>query len=356
MPEFYIGVMSGTSLDGIDVVLCEIDSLTCKERAFIEYPFAPLLKSELLHVIHASTTLEAIGILDHQLGTLFSEAINALIIREKLDRSCIKAIGLHAQTLWHQPHGASPFTMQLGDPNIVSVQTQISVVSDFRRRDVALGGQGAPFAPAFHQFLYADVTQKTAVLNIGGMANITILGERLIGYDTGPGNVLMDYWITKSRNMAYDKNGEWAESGSVNEALLSSMLNDSYFSKAYPKSTGREHFNSAWLETHISSYESSAKDIQATLLALSVVSIANELKKFELERLLVCGGGGKNRYLLKCLKEALPHINIELSHHSDALEAMAFAWLAYKRVHREKVALSAVTGASEDTILGGIYG
>jgi anhydro-N-acetylmuramic acid kinase len=358
--------MSGTSLDGVDVALCEIDKLTCAVRnkevllgckliSFLEYPFPLSLKSELLHVISSSNTLEKIGILDHKLAHLFSDAINALLAKENLTPQTINAIGLHGQTLWHQPFGAFPFTMQLGDANIVYAQTGIKVIADFRRADVALGGQGAPFAPAFHQFYFAD-KKKVAILNIGGMANITILAKPLIGYDTGPGNVLMDYWIDKNQQTSFDKDGLWAKSGEINSALLSQMLKEAYFSMPYPKSTGRELFNPLWLEKQLENFSLEEEDIQATLLALSIQSIIQELKKFDIETLIVCGGGGKNSFFMDSLQKAINPISLEINKESDMLEAMAFAWLAYKRVHREKVALKSVTGASKDTLLGGIYG
>jgi anhydro-N-acetylmuramic acid kinase len=356
MRELYIGVMSGTSLDGVDVVLCEIDALTCKVLAFLEYPFDPVLKAEILELIATPNTLEKMGEVDYKLGHLFADAIKSLLEEDNLNSGDIHAVGLHGQTLWHKPDGAFPFTLQWGDPNIVSVETDIRVVADFRRRDIALGGQGAPFAPAFHQFLFAKSHQKCALLNIGGMANITILGDELIGYDTGPGNVLMDYWIDKELQQSYDASGSWARSGMIHSELLVTMLEDEYFAKPYPKSTGRERFNGSWLEQQLERLNMKSEDVQATLLALSVHSIANELKKFDIEELIVCGGGAKNSALMEDLAVALPDISIKTIDYGDALEAMAFAWLAYKRIHREKVALSSVTGARENTILGGIYG
>ncbi|MEA3522536.1 MAG: anhydro-N-acetylmuramic acid kinase [Campylobacterota bacterium] len=355
MSEYYIGLMSGTSLDGVDVALCEICTLTCKRIAYLEFPFPSTLKSEILHSIDSSISLAELGIIDHKLGHLFADAINALITKEKIDIQSICAIGLHGQTVWHEPQGKFPFTMQLGDPNIVSLKTGISVVSDFRRANLAMGGQGAPFAPAFHQFMFAN-SPKTAVLNIGGMANITILADELIGYDTGPGNVLMDYWIQHQKNLPFDKEGAWAESGIVDTALVSKMLEEPYFALAYPKSTGRELFNASWLQKQIEGLNLKPEDIQATLLSLSVQSIAQELQSFDIEQLIICGGGGKNSYLLDSLRRALPKLKIQVDELGDALEAMAFAWLAYKRVHNEAVALKSVTGAREDTLLGGVYG
>jgi anhydro-N-acetylmuramic acid kinase len=232
-------------------------------------------------------------------------------------------------------------------------------VADFRRKDVALGGQGAPFAPAFHRFLFGG-DQSVGVVNIGGMANITILGEQTIGYDTGVGNALLDLWAKRAFDLAYDEDGIRAQAGMVDYALLVQMLADPYFRMHPPKSTGREYFNEAWLEQQLIGFEEvSAKDIQATLTALTVQTIGNEAKRFRLKKLYVCGGGVKNSFLMQSLQDYLAPVDViptdEMGVSSQALEAMAFAWLAYKRVQGERVELSSVTGATHDTILGGIY-
>jgi anhydro-N-acetylmuramic acid kinase len=356
MSELYIGVMSGTSLDGVDVCLCEIDSFTCKALASIEYEFDAKLKSDILHVIESKTALKEIGIIDKKLALLYVDAIDALIEKESIDTAHISAIGMHGQTVWHEPKGEFAFSMQLGDANTLSFKTGIKVVSDFRRADMARGGQGAPFAPAFHQFVFNDKSKKTAVLNLGGMANITILQESITGYDTGPANVLMDYWIHRCKNRAYDRDGEWAKSGKISKELLKKMLKDEYFKRSYPKSTGRELFNSTWLKKMIEGFSLKDEDIQATLLALSVESISDELKKFDIQKLILCGGGAKNGYLVESLQSLLGDVELHVSKDSDRLEAMAFAWLAYKRIHREEVDLMRVTGASENAILGAVYG
>jgi len=360
MNELYIGVMSGTSLDGIDIVLCDISSSKCDLVSSFESPFDEQLKDEILSVIMDRTTLEQIGIVDNKLGNLFADAINTFIKKEQIDTSKITAIGLHGQTLWHKPNGKNPFSMQLGDANIVAAKTNIQVVADFRRMDMAHGGQGAPLAPAFHQFVFSKLEKNVAILNIGGMANLTILGKSLSGWDIGAGNVLMDYWIKQSQNKAYDKGGEFAKQGNIDKNLLTSFLDDAYFKKIPPKSTGREYFNSSWLAEHLPILQTiKDKDIQRTLLELTAQSIANDIKKTATNLLIVCGGGAKNNFLMSRLKELC---NIEVTKSDkygisgDFMEAIAFAWLAYKRVHREKVNLSSVTGARKDSILGGIYG
>lgn len=360
MSEYYLGVMSGTSLDAIDVVLCEINESTCKLISSHEFPFDKKLKNEILHTLSNKVTLKEIGILDHKLGKLFSTSVNSFIKTKKLDSNNIQAIGLHGQTLWHEPSTKYPFSMQLGDANIVNVETGISVVADFRRKDIALGGEGAPFTPAYHKFLFSNLDKKAVILNIGGMANITILGDKLTGYDTGCGNVLMDLWASEHLHKPYDKNGVWAKKGEVNEVLLQEMLKEPYFSKKLPKSTGRELFNKEWLLKHLCKFPIlKPEDVQATLLELTAISIKNEILKTDAEMVIICGGGTRNKCLLKRLQEELDGIEIvvsdELGIKSDFLEAMAFAWLAYKRIHKEVVELSSVTGASKDAILGALY-
>ena len=361
--ERYIGIMSGTSLDGVDVVLCEIDDTSCTLLESLEFPFPSELKAELLSMISGTCTLEEIGRADHGLGVLFTEAVASLVVSHNIDVTTIKAIGLHGQTLWHDPEGEYAFTMQLGDPNILATKTGIEVVADFRRKDVALGGQGAPFAPAFHEFIFSNINKPTAVLNIGGMANITVLAkknnDRLIGYDTGCGNVLLDAWIAKHKNLSYDKDGAWARSGKVDDALLDTMMKDPYFSASYPKSTGREKFNMAWLEgviDNVGMRPTRPTDVQRTLVELTALSISNEVLKFNRDIVLLCGGGAKNIFLVERIKQLLPNIEVNIAPHADEIEAMTFAWLACKRIHKEKVNLKDVTGASDNAVLGGIYG
>ncbi len=355
----YIGIMSGTSLDGVDVALCQISEETCSLEASSFMPFENALKEEILAVINGLTTIKQIGEIDHRLALAFARAVNDLLNKENIKSEDIIAIGSHGQTLWHEPNGEHPFSMQLGNPSVLAVETDINVVTDFRAKDVAQGGQGAPFAPAFHQFLFSHI-KSCAVLNIGGMANISILGENLIGYDTGCGNVLMDMWINEHKNLAYDKDGEWAKSGTVHGELLKNMLNDNYFNLNYPKSTGREYFNKKFLINYLETFgKIASKDIQATLLAVTVHSIANEVKKFNIQELLVCGGGAKNIFLMSELQKALPTIKVRTTNDynisSDDLEAMIFAWFAFMRLEEKPVALKSVTGAKRSTVLGGVY-
>ena len=353
-------MMSGTSLDGIDITLCEIDKTSCALLHAKEYPFEKTLKNEILSMIDGQTSLSRVGTLNIKLGVLFADAINAFLKEFSLDTTTVEAIGLHGQTLWHEPASDFPFSMQLGCPNVVASQTGIQTVADFRSMDVANGGQGAPFAPAFHQFIFNKLEENTGILNIGGMANITLLGEHIKGWDTGVGNALMDYWIQNCKYLTYDKDGDFAKSGTIIPELLQKFLNDEYFTKLPPKSTGREYFNASWLGKSLPILHSfKEEDIQRTLLELTAQSITNDIQTTDIQTLVVCGGGAKNTFLMQRLNE----LNVckvttsdTLGVSSDFMESIAFAWLAYKRIQREEVELSSITGANKNSILGGIYG
>ena len=341
--------MSGTSLDGVDVVLCEIDKSSCKLIDSLEYPYDIALKKDILKIINGTTTLKELGEIDVRLGNLFGDAINAIL--HKYATLNIAAIGLHSQTLYHSPDSKYPFSMQLGSPSVINAKVGLKVVTDFRNIDIANGGQGAPFAPAFHKFLFSSLSGKKAVVNIGGMANITLLNEKLLGWDSGCGNVLLDYWIEKSQNRVFDADGAFAKSGELNTQLLKIVLDDEYFKKAAPKSTGREYFNEEWLEEKLSGFEHLPNaDVQRTLLELTAVSISNDLLNTNTNRVIICGGGIKNAFLMQRIEELLPYKVLksdDIGVSGDFLEAMAFAWFAYKRVHNEVVELSSVTGAKK---------
>ncbi len=354
----YIGLMSGTSLDGVDVVLCDIDADDCQLLKQSTYPFPSELKEKILNLTAGETSLYEVGELDHRLGLLFADAVVFLLEDAGIVADEVSAIGSHGQTLWHAPKGTCPFTMQLGDPNIIAARCGIPVVADVRRKDMAFGGSGAPFAPAFHRFIFKNIEMAVAVANIGGIANITVLQEPLIGYDTGPGNMLMDAWISKHKGAGYDKEGVWAREGKVDYTLLDAMMADDYFALPYPKSTGREKFNIQWVEAHILRRGGSMcppKDVQRTLLELTALSLSNEVLKFNPDVLMLCGGGAKNSFLVERIAALMPNIHVGIMAEADALEAMMMAWLAYKRVHEEPVLLKDVTGASQNTVLGALY-
>ncbi|KWZ96729.1 anhydro-N-acetylmuramic acid kinase [Citrobacter koseri] len=360
----FIGVMSGTSLDGVDVVLAAIDETMVAQQASLTWPIPVHLKQAILDICQGQQlTLSQFGQLDTQLGQLFADAVNALLAQEKLRPRDIVAIGCHGQTVWHEPTGAAPHTLQIGDNNQIVARTGITVVGDFRRRDIALGGQGAPLVPAFHQALLAHPTERRMVLNIGGIANLSLLipGQPVRGYDTGPGNMLMDAWIWRQCAKPYDKDAQWASEGKVIIPLLQNMLSDPYFSAPAPKSTGREYFNYGWIERHLSAFPGLApRDIQATLAELTAVTISEQvLLSGGCERLMVCGGGSRNPLLMARLAGLLPGTEVtstdEAGISGDDMEALAFAWLAWRTLAGLPGNLPSVTGATESSILGAIF-
>ncbi|BDH46123.1 anhydro-N-acetylmuramic acid kinase [Salmonella enterica subsp. enterica serovar Choleraesuis] len=360
----YIGVMSGTSLDGIDVVLAAIDDKMVAQQASYSHPIPLEIKQAILAICQGQTlTLSQLGQLDTRLGKLFAEAVTQLMAQENLAAQDIIAIGCHGQTVWHEPMGDAPHTMQIGDNNQIVARTGVTVVGDFRRRDMALGGQGAPLVPAFHHALLARPDERRMVLNVGGIANLSLLlpGLPVRGYDTGPGNMLLDAWIWRKQGKAYDKDAELASSGIVIIPLLQQMLNDPYFAAPAPKSTGREYFNYGWLERQLAHFPGlSVADVQATLVELTAVTIAEQvLLSGGCERLMVCGGGSRNPLLMARLAALLPGTEVSTTDEAgisgDDMEALAFAWLAWRTISGLPGNLPSVTGASAETVLGAIY-
>ncbi|MEH0833823.1 anhydro-N-acetylmuramic acid kinase [Pectobacterium cacticida] len=360
----YIGVMSGTSLDGVDVVLAAIDEHTVAQQASYSHPMPLNIKTSILAMCQGqAVTLSALGQLDTRLGILFAEAVRELLKGAGLEPQDITAIGCHGQTVWHEPTGDAPCTLQIGDNNRVAALTGITTVGDFRRRDLAYGGQGAPLVPSFHHALLLHPVERRIVLNIGGIANLSLLVPTapVRGYDTGPGNMLMDAWIWRCRAQPYDKDAKWAMSGRVNSRLLRRMLADPYFSLPSPKSTGREYFNLSWLENILAEQPPIApQDVQATLVELTAVSIAEQvLLVGGCERLLVCGGGAHNPLIMARLSALLPGIEVnttdEMGVSGNDMEALAFAWLASRTLSGLPGNLPSVTGASQATVLGAIY-
>lgn len=368
--QYYIGMMSGTSLDGVDVALVDFSSTPPQLVATDFTPMPQYLRENITALVQSGeTTLQRLGELDHQLGRLYADCVNIFLQKHPISPEKIQAIGCHGQTIWHSPKGQYPFTMQIGDMNLVAALTGITTLGDFRRKDMALGGQGAPLVPAFHQAVFSDPQSVTVVLNIGGISNVSVLipDQPVVGFDTGPGNTLLDQWIEKHKGVAYDKNGEWAASGQINDTLLDALLDEPFFQLPPPKSTGRELFNLAWLEQKIQyvAQHSSVplpQDVQATLVELTVRSVAESLKNIYSplpKRLLVCGGGAKNTLMMQRLANLLPQWNIhttnEFGMDLDYVEAAAFAWLAYRRLHNQSGNLPEVTGAKSAVSLGAIF-
>ncbi len=360
----FIGVMSGTSLDGVDVVLAAIDQTMVAQQASYSHPIPGDLRQQILAICQGQQlTLSQLGQLDTRLGRLFAEAVLTMMQQQGLEASDITAIGCHGQTVWHEPGGDAPSTLQIGDNNQIAAATGITVVGDFRRRDMALGGQGAPLVPAFHQALLMHATERRMVLNIGGIANLSLLipGMPVRGYDTGPGNMLIDAWIWRQRGASYDKDGAWAASGQIVPPLLQAMLLDPWFARPAPKSTGREHFNLGWLERHLQGMPALVpQDVQATLVELTAITIAEQVMlSGGCDRLLVCGGGGRNPLLMARIAAQLPGIEVtttdRLGISGDDMEGLAFAWLAYRTLSGLPGNLPSVTGASSASVLGAIF-
>jgi anhydro-N-acetylmuramic acid kinase len=363
MSQLYIGLMAGTSLDGIDAALVDFaDGMQL--QAFHYTAFSDSLRKRIQAISRADQPilLNDYGTLDGELGHYFADAVQGLLQQAGVAAGQIAAIGSHGQTVYHAPQAEYGFTLQIGDPNRIAYRTGITTVADFRRRDIAAGGQGAPLAPAFHQAAFARDGVSRCIVNIGGIANVTVLGgECVIGFDTGPGNGLMDAWIQRQRGMTYDANGDWAAQGRVQNTLLDDFLDDTYFALPPPKSTGKEYFSDAWLEHKLLMHgDFDAADVQATLCRLTAISIADAIRQHapQAQEILVCGGGAHNQYLLLELQHSLD-LPVEstalLGVHPDHVEAMAFAWLAKQTLSRQPGNLHSVTGADRAVVLGGVY-
>ena len=360
--------MSGTSIDGIDAGLVEFNDNKIKLIAFEYVPFSDAIKKEIQAVSQSDSPIliNDYGVVDAHLGVLFAQATNQLLNKSKLSSSEITAIGSHGQTIYHAPDTATPFSLQIGDPNIIAEQTGITTVADFRRRDIAAGGQGAPLVPAFHQAVFGQTfdlnKEKICIVNIGGIANITHLSSnKIIGFDTGPGNTLMDFWVQKNLDTAYDKNGAWAKTGKINSNFVNLLKQDPYFKLGLPKSTGKEYFSPAWLTEKASQMpDCSANDIQASLCQFTAETITEAINQHAplTDHTLICGGGMHNEHLIALIQNGLNHpvsSTAEFGINPDHVEAMAFAWLAKQTINNLSGNVMQVTGAKAPVILGGIY-
>lgn len=365
--ELYIGLMSGTSMDGIDAALLQFSDTDMELIASHSQPWPQGLRQQMLALATpGENEIDRLGVLDALAGQQFAAAALQLLDKTGIPAGDITAIGSHGQTIRHRPGASPPFSLQIGDPNRIAEQTGITTIADFRRRDMAAGGEGAPLVPAFHADIFQHPDEARAILNIGGIANLTLLPKAsdstVTGFDTGPGNCLLDSWIRHHQNQPYDENGDWAASGKPDTDLLATLLSDSYFQRRSPKSTGPEYFSLGWLEHHISCQPSlPPEDIQATLAALTAESISRALGDAapDCRRVLVCGGGVHNSHLMGALRAQLGQTQLESTEayglHPDWVEAAAFAWLARRTLRGETGNLSSVTGASHASILGGIY-
>ena len=366
--QYYLGLISGTSADGIDAALVRFDGDATHARPELAfgrtYPWDPALRARLVELGQrtAMLTLDEVGELDVRIGRAFAQAAKAAIEASGVATADIAAIGSHGQTLRHRAQGEIPFTLQLGDPSTIAERCGLRVVADFRRRDVAAGGHGAPLVPAFHAATLHSDAEDRAALNLGGIANFTLLPANgaVHGFDTGPANGLMDAWCLRHSGQAYDMGGGFAAQGRIDEALLARLLDEPWFALPPPKSTGRDQFHLAWVESKLRGDEAPA-DVQATLLALSVRTIADALRAAQphTQRVIACGGGVHNPLLMAALGAAMPGSVVESSAmhglDPDFVEAMAFAWLARETLAGRPGNLPAVTGAAGPRVLGAIY-
>ena len=358
----YIGVMSGTSLDGLDIALIE-QTPAIRLIASHYIPMPDSLRAELLSLCASGPDeIARSAIAQQNWVKLAAQGIHTLLVQQQLKPDDIRAIGSHGQTIRHEP--ARGFTVQIGNPALLTELTGITVVSDFRSRDVAAGGQGAPLVPAFHEALFEERAGNRAVLNVGGFSNLSLIepGKPVAGFDSGPGNVLLDAWIHQQRGDNYDRDGQWAASGKVQPALLNELLNDPFFVTKGPKSTGREVFNLSWLTQHLAHLPAfAAEDVQATLLELTALTIIESLQsaQTDTQELLVCGGGAHNSALMSRLASLLPNTSVSSTAtygvDPDWVEAMAFAWLAHCCLEGIAANRPSVTGARGLRVLGAIY-
>lgn len=359
--------MSGTSLDGVDAALVEFSSATTFTVAdTIFTPYSTKQRGALLKLFTpGNNEIDAMGQQCRSLGSFFATAVNNLVEKAGLQPEDICAIGSHGQTIRHRPELKSPFTLQIGDPNTIAHNTGVTTIADFRRRDIAAEGQGAPLAPAFHQAIFHHKDENRVIINIGGIANITWVpsDKNLLctGFDTGPGNGLLDLWCKKHTGNNYDKQGEWAKSGTPIESLLQELLAFQYFDSPPPKSTGKEQFNEEWLNRYLGPYSTNKpEDIQATLLELTISNLKYAIDTYcdNASHLYVCGGGALNTHLMERLTNAcdIPTSSThDLGVDPEWVEAIAFAWLARQTKHNLTSNLPSVTGATQPVILGGIY-
>lgn len=363
-PTVFIGLMSGTSLDGVDAVACTFEPQTrCIGHTYVA--FDDTLRQSLIELLTPGfDEIERSGRIAIELVHVYAQAVNQLLDKIQLNASDIVAIGVHGQTIRHCP--ADGFTVQLNNPALLAELTGIDVIADFRSRDMAAGGEGAPLVPAFHAALFGDENENRAIVNIGGIANITLLPtdktKPTLGFDCGPGNTLLDIWMQAHQGARFDENGAWARSGAINQALLDDFLSDEYFARPAPKSSGREYFNMDWIRCELFAYPKiDPVDVQRTLVRLTAKTIVDAIVQAQpsTRAIFVCGGGVFNPVLMADIRELSPSITVEstepLGVDPMQVEAMAFAWLAYRFVNKKAGNLPAVTNAKGPRILGALY-
>jgi len=366
MGELYLGVMSGTSQDGVDAAIVEFDAAGSQIHRATTTPYPEELRARIAKLLtEPQISLQELGKLDVAVGRFFAQCIVKLVETSSFGVSDIVAIGHSGHTVFHQPEAPDAFTMQIGDPSTIAAETGITTVGNARKMDVALEGQGAPLAPAFHKWCFSDATESRIVLNIGGIANISVLhpNRPLLGFDTGPGNTLLDNWSQRCISKPFDRDGEWSRTGTVIEPLLQTLKTDTYFQRSPPKSTGIEHFNLGWLDLGLRQLAEApaTEDVQATLTQLTAATIADAIISTDAnpQRVILCGGGALNTALIERLSDLLPQAQLESSAthgiNPEWVEAALFAWLARGRLEGEPGNVPTVTGARQAAPLGGVY-
>lgn len=363
--QYFIGLMSGTSLDSIDAAIVDLSGAGMQLIATHEQAIGDTLQQQLIALCEpGDNEIDRMGCADIALAEVFAEAALSALKKSGLQATDIQAIGSHGQTIRHRPGMEQAFTLQISDPNTIAQHTGITTVADFRRRDMAAGGQGAPLTPAFHHAMFSSSHHHRAIINIGGIANITLLTpnhNKPLGYDLGPGNGLMDQWIRHQKNQPYDTDGQWAATGTVDAALLATLLSHPYLLQAAPKSTGREDFNLNWLQQQLAQHTVAAQDVQASLLEFTARIVCNEISKLQIEpaEVYVCGGGAYNKQLMARIAALLDTDSVAsteaLGIAPEWVEAVAFGWLAKQTLAALPGNLPSVTGASQAVILGAIY-
>ncbi|MDP2829000.1 MAG: anhydro-N-acetylmuramic acid kinase [Sulfuricellaceae bacterium] len=360
-PLLYVGLMSGTSLDGVDAVLVQFEGMNQKLIHTKFLPFDENLRTELLALNQAGfNELERTALAGNALATLYARAVHELLSERSIAATEISAIGCHGQTVRHRPDLG--FTSQIGNAALLAELTDITVVADFRSRDIAAKGQGAPLVPAFHAAAFSSTKLNRVIINIGGVSNLTWLptNGKVTGFDCGPGNLLLDSWIQKQKGVSYDKDGTWASTGKIIPDLLHHLLDHDFFSRPPPKSTGRDEFHADWLATHLDGTEPPA-DVQNTLVELSARALSMAIQKHcsDTDEIFLCGGGAHNTALTSRLKTLLPGIPIQLTDKlgvgADWVEGAAFAWLAKRAMEGLPGNLPEVTGANGPRVLGAIH-
>jgi anhydro-N-acetylmuramic acid kinase len=361
VPALYVGVMSGTSLDGVDAVVTDFSGAPPRTLAFATLDYPDALRERLMALSHeGSDSLEAAGRASLELADLYAQVVQDALRKAGVAPKDVRAIGVHGQTVRHRPDPG--FTLQLNDPARVAERCGIDVVADFRRRDMAAGGQGAPLVPAFHEAVFGDPRRSRAIVNIGGIANVTWLapGRPTVGFDCGPGNVLMDAWVQRHLGARFDQDGRWAASGHADEAFLARLLGEPYLGLPPPKSTGRELFGEDWLEPRLPK-SARAEDVQATLADFTARTIVDAIDRAcpGTAEIYLAGGGARNAHLVSRLRALAGGRPVEptdtLGVPTQHVEAVAFAWLAMKCVAREPIDMTAITGAKGPRILGAVY-